>query len=153
MPKERFFILFFNTTYVPYCGIVTDVLDELSSSGNLQLIRSIEIRQAISSWSRAYKVLQSEEVEWKRDFSTQYVPYTGKWISWDDLDYASFPNDDPRYLPSRFDYDANKMLQQFEFANQLNNQYWRMTRTRSFIDTLNIRTLALDSLISKELKP
>lgn len=152
LSKTRIADLFFYTAYVPYCNIVTDVLDELRSSGNLQLIRNVEIRQAISRWSRAIEVLQSEEVEWKRDFSTQYVPYTGKWISWDDLDYYSEMQEDPRYLPSRFDYDVNKMLQQFEYANVLNIQYWRMTRTRSFIDSLNIRTLALDSLISKELK-
>lgn len=40
----------------------------------------------------------------------------------------------------------------FEYANVLNMQYWRMTRTWSFFDTLKIQTRALDSFISKELK-
>lgn len=149
--KERFHNLFYYTAYVPYCSVVTDVLDELRSSGNLQLIQNIKIRQAISRWSRANETLLSEEVEWKRDFSNQYVPYTRKWISWDDLDYLT-ENYDSLYRPSRFEYDANKMLQQLEFANVLNTQHWRMTRANSFIDTLNKRTIALHSLISQELK-
>ena len=150
LSNNRINELFFYTAYIPYCSIETNVLDELRSSGNLQLIQNREIRQAISSWSRASEVLQLEEVEWKRDFSTQYVPYTGKWISWDDLDFIENP-EDPTYIPSKFEYDANKMLQQFEFANLLNIQRWRMTRTRYFIESLSERTLALDSLISKEL--
>ena len=151
MSKERFHNLFYHTAYVPFCSVVTDVLDELRSSGNLQLIENVKIRQVISSWSRANEIMLSEEMEWKRDFSTEYVPYTRKWISWDDLDYFT-ENYDSVYKPSRFEYDANKMLQQLEYANVLNTQYWRMTRTRSFIDTLKIRTLTLDSLITKELK-
>ena len=151
LSKNRLFDLFYYTTYVPYCNVVTDVLDELRASGNLQLIRNIEIRQAISRWSRANGVLQSEGEEWKRDFSTQYIPYTNKWLSWDDFDYFIYP-EDSTLNPTRFEYDPIKMLQQFEYANLLNNQYWRMVRTRSFIDSLNLRTLSLDSIISNELK-
>jgi hypothetical protein len=150
LSNKRVLGLLSASSYVPSCNVVTDVLEELRSSGNLQFIQNREMRQAISRWSRAYQTLRSEEAAWSRDFANQYTPYTNKWISWDDFEYFRNPKD-PMNIPSPFTYDANKMLQQFEFANVLNTMYWRMARERYFIQQLDNHTHALDSLITKAL--
>jgi hypothetical protein len=146
LSNKRVLELLSPSSYVPSCNLVTDVLEELRSSGNLQLIQNQEIRQAISRWSGSYRTLQFEEAEWRRDFSSQYIPYTNKWISWDDFDYFRNP-ENPLLSPSPFEYDANKMLQQFEFANVLNTMYWRMARKQYLIRQLEDHTHVLDSLI------
>ena len=132
------------------CILATDVIDELRSSGFLKLIRSAEVRQAISRWSSGYDILKTLESEWDRDLSLHYLPYLNKWISWDDLDYYNFP-EDPSYMPSKFDYDPNKLLQEFEFANELDLQHWRMRRVRYSISSLRNYTRILDSLLIIEL--
>ncbi len=150
LSKKRIMELLSASSFVPSCNVVTDVLEELRSSGNLQVIQDQEIRQAISRWSGAHRNMQSEEAAWKQDFATQYTPYTNKWISWDDFDYLIYP-EDSTMIPSPFDYDANKMLQQFEFANILNTMQWRMHREQHFIRRLDDQTRALDSLIAQAL--
>ena len=145
------------------CNLNTGILDELRSSGNLKIIQNMEIRQALSQWSTAYEQLLSEENEWAEDLSTQYYPYTNKWISWDDIDYyyAQISSDQPDEssegydivdIPSKFDYDPNKMLQQFEYANLLSVQLWRQARVSNFLNVLQKKTKVLDSLLRKEMK-
>jgi len=132
------------------CIPSTDVIDELRSSGFLKIISSAEVRHAISRWSSGYDDLKIQETEWDRDLSMHFLPYLNKWISWDDIDYYNFP-DNPSYMPSKFDYDPNKLLQEFEFTNELDIQHWRMRRVQHSIKSLLDYTKILDSLLTKDL--
>ena len=151
LTNKRILELLTASSYVPTCNVVTDVLEELRSSGNLQVIQDREIRQAISRWSGAHRNLQTEEAKWGQDFATQYIPYTNKWISWDDYDYYIYAEDSTT-ISSPFEYDANEILQQFEFANILNTMSWRMNREKFFLRQLDNQTRTLDSLIAKALE-
>ena len=61
-------------------------------------------------------------------------------------------NDRIRYTGSRFDVDPRRMLQQPEFENMMNEQYWRFTRIEERTDVLLKQTDALLDLLKNELK-
>jgi len=150
LEKKRLNYLIGVTGSTTRCRIESDVMDELRSSGNLNVIRSNELRKSISRWSTSIEELKKEEDARERQFTDQYLMYTHKWVSWDDVDFQ-VPLRDSTYLPSKFEYDANKMLQQFEYANHLNNYVWRVSRVQSRLRTVNDELSTMDSLLTKQI--
>jgi Family of unknown function (DUF6090) len=133
------------------CGVSTDILEDVRSSGNLKIISSADIRRSIGKWTTNLQELQREEDDWAREFSTEFYPYTNKWISWDDVDkYNS--GDDPRYFNSKFDFDPRLMLQEFEFSNVMAIHYWRMKRIEDRIEIFLKQTENALELMKAELK-
>ena len=132
------------------CQIETDVIDELRSSGNLKLIQNQNLRRAISKWSTLYIELKEEEKAWENQFSDQYLVYTNDWVSWDDVDLL-VGNEETTFSGSSFEYDVNNMLQEFEYANQLNNLRWRMRRVTIRLETARDQLIVTDSLLIMEL--
>jgi hypothetical protein len=133
------------------CKVSMDILEDIQNSGKLNLITNEEIRRSISKWSSYLKELEREENDWAQEFSNQFIPYSNKWIQWDDVDYQ-FNKDDPRYFKSRFTTDARLILQQPEFANIMAIQYWRIARVQDRTDSLLMHTDKLLTLIQGELK-
>lgn len=129
------------------CIVRTNILDELQSSGNLNVIQDVQIRREIGRWIAELEELRKEENEWEREFSREYYPYTNKWISWDDVDLL-FNEGDPHFFKSAFEVDPRHMLQQFEYANILSIHYWRMRRVKSNIEKLDTATLSLSERIA-----
>jgi len=134
------------------CLVSVDVLGDVQSSGRLNLLSNVEVRQAIGRWSSQLKELQAEEFDWAQEFSNQFVPYANKWIQWDDTDYVFNYRDSLRYFKSRFDIDPRLILQQPEFANIMSTQYWRITRIENRSSKLFEYTETLIDLIKKEIK-
>ena len=134
------------------CIVTVDVLGDVQSSGRLNLLTNVEVRKAISKWSSQLKELQSEEFDWAQEFSNLFIPYTHKWMQWDDVDYIFNGKDSLRYYQSRFDVDPRRILQQPEFENITNQQYWRINRVRRRANDLLEATDILISLMKKDLK-
>ena len=134
------------------CIVTVDVLGDVQSSGRLNLLTNVEVRKAISKWSSQLKELQSEEFDWAQEFSNLFIPYTHKWMQWDDVDYIFNGKDSLRYYQSRFDVDPRRILQQPEFENITNQQYWRINRVRRRANDLLEATDTLISLMKKDLK-
>jgi hypothetical protein len=132
------------------CKISIDVLKDILSSGNLNIISNEEIRIGISKWSSVLNDFEREENEWAQDFSSTITPYLNKWIQWDDVDYTH--NDDSRYFKSRFSIDPRVIFQQVEFSNIMNNHYWRIKRTEERTIALLQQTQEIIILMQKELK-
>jgi len=133
------------------CRVSIDILEDIQSSGKLNLISNEQIRRDISKWSSYVKELEGEEDDWARQFSQHFIPYSSKWIQWDDVDYQ-FNKDDPRYFESRFDVDPRLILQKPEFANIMANYYWRISRIEQRTDSLLEHTKEVLELIQQELK-
>lgn len=133
------------------CEISTDILEDVRSSGNLKIISSAEIRRNIGQWTAALKVLQREEDDWAREFSAEFYPYTNKWLSWDDVDKISSPNN-PRNFKSKFEIDPRIMLQEFEFSNIMSIHNWRMERVNQRTEKLLKQTEKVLELIKMEIK-
>lgn len=132
------------------CFVSTDIVDELQSSGNLKMIREVAIRRQVGVWLSALDDLQQEQQEWLREFSREYIPYTNRWIAWDDVDYI-LNKDDPAYFISRFDIDPRPILQDFEFSNIFAIHYWRMTRYRDRVLTLKEETGNLSDMVESKI--
>jgi len=133
------------------CEISTDILEDVRSSGNLQIISRTDIRKNIGKWTSDLQELQREEDDWAREFSAQFYPYTHKWMSWDDVDKMYY-GDDPQYFKSKFKFDPRKMLQEFEFSNVMSIHYLRMKRVQERIEKLLKQTEKALELIKTELK-
>ncbi len=133
------------------CKVSVDILEDIRGSGKLNLITNEEIRIGISRWSSYLKELEGEENDWAQEFSNQFIPYTNKWIQWDDVDFE-YNNDDSRYFKSRFIIDSRFILQKPEFSNIMAIQYWRIVRVQSRTDSLLMNTNKLLALIQHELK-
>jgi hypothetical protein len=134
------------------CIVTIDVLGDVQSSGKLNLLSNVEVRKSISKWSSHLKELQSEEFDWAQEFSNLFIPYTQKWMQWDDVDFVFNGKDSLRYYKSRFDIDPRHILQQPEFENIVNQQFWRISRVRRRTVTLLERTDTLISQIETDLK-
>ena len=133
------------------CNVSIDILKDIQSSGKLNLITSEEIRRSISKWSSYLNQLEGEENDWAQEFSNQFIPFTNKWIQWDDVDF-SYNRDDPRYYKSRFTIDPRLVLQNPEFSNIMAIQYWRIERIQTRINLLLMHTDKLLVLIQQELE-
>lgn len=133
------------------CNVSIDILEDIRGSGKLNLITKEEIRRSVSRWSSYLKELEGEENDWAQEFSNQFIPYTNKWIQWDDVDFK-FNNGDSRYFKSRFIIDSRLILQKPEFSNIMAIQYWRIVRVKSRTDSLLMHTDKLLALIQQELK-
>jgi len=133
------------------CEISTDILEDVRSAGNLNIISSTEIRKNIGKWTSNMLDLQREEDDWARELSTVFYPYTNKWMSWDDVDKMYYP-DDPRYFNSKFEFDPRDMLQEFEFSNVMSIHYWRMKRMEERIEKFLKQTEKALELLKKEIK-
>lgn len=133
------------------CEISTDILEDVRSSGNLKIISSAEIRRSIGKWTSNLQELQREEDDWAREFSAEFYPYTYKWLSWDDVDKISSP-DNPRNFKSKFEFDPRIMLQEFEFSNIMSIHNWRMKRVNNRTEKLLQLTEKALELIKMEIK-
>ena len=136
--------------YVNNCGVRTDILKDLQGSGKLNLITSDSIRIHISRWSSSLKLLQDERDEWAQEFSAQFIPFTNKWIQWDDVDYYLYEGEYGSFK-SEFSMDSRLILQQPEFSNVIYLQNWRMTRVIYFLERMQTHTEELIKLIELEL--
>ena len=132
------------------CKVSTDIQRDIQSSGKLNLIRNENIRGSISRWSTLLKELESEENEWAKEFSNQFIPYTNKWIQWDDIDFL-YNEGEPGYFKSRFNVDSRLILQEKEFSNIVAIQYWRIARVVYRTDELLEHTNKLSAVIQKEI--
>jgi hypothetical protein len=132
------------------CQLITDVLEDIKSSGNIKMISNIDIRTNIAGWSSSLRGLQREEDDWAREFSSEFYPYTYSYMSWDDVDFV-FNEEDPRFFTSKFEFDPRTILQQFEFSNVLSIHYWRMRRVIEQLEKLSTETKELLELIHLEL--
>ena len=133
------------------CIVSKDALDDIKSSGKLNLLTNKNIRQNISKWTSVLDRLQGEENDWAQEFSNQFIPYANKWIMWDDVD-IKFKQEDSRYFKSPFTEDPRRMLQQKEFSNIMAIQYWRINRAEIRTNSLFIQNNKLIALIEEELK-
>ena len=134
------------------CKVATDILEDVRSSGDLRNIVRVEIRRNIGKWSSALGELKQPEDEWAREFSSQFMPYTSKWMSWDSVDKSILRNiEDSRYYNSKFEVDPRIMLQQFEFENVMNLHYYRIYRAEDRVDILLKQTDQVLGLMQKEL--
>ena len=133
------------------CKVSIDILGDIQSSGKLNLMTNEEIRRSISKWSTLRKELEGEENDWAQEFSNQFIPYTNKWVLWDDIDYQ-FNRNDSGYFKSRFNIDPRLILQKPEFSNIVAIQYWRIARVKRRTDSLLVNTDKLLTLIKQELK-
>ncbi len=133
------------------CEISTNILEDVRGSGNLKTISRAEIRRSIGNWTSAWQQLQREGDDWAREFSNEFIPYTNKWISWDDVD-KMVNVDDPRFFNSKFEFDPRIMLQEFEFSNVMAIHYWRMRRVEERAEELLDRTERVLELMQKEQK-
>jgi len=134
------------------CVLSIDALEDIQSSGKLNLLSNVDVRKGISKWSSLLKELQAEEFDWAQEFSSQFMTYTSKWIQWENVDYVFEYRDSTRYFKSRFDQDPRLMLQQPEFANIMSIQYWRFVRIERRTDVLLKQTDTLVASIKKELE-
>ena len=148
---QYFMILLGRTGFTPRCNVTTDVLEELRSTGNLKIISNISLRRKIGRWSSALNELRKEEDDWALEFYQQYIPFTSKWISWADIDFI-LNKDDPRYFKTHFKYDPKRILKEFEFSNQFEMHYWRMTRIEERLKLLSEITDDIVVLLDSELK-
>jgi len=133
------------------CSISMDVLKDTLNSGNLNIISNDKIRRSISKWSSILNELEREENEWAQEFSSITIPYLNKWIQWEDVDYNENSRNDPRFYVSRFSLDPRAVLQQIEFANIINNHYWRIRRTEARTTSILQQTEVVIKLMRKEL--
>lgn len=133
------------------CLILTDILFELQSSGNLKIIKDVVLRRQIGRWLSVVEDLDAEEQEWAEEFSREYIPYTNKWILWDDIDYILSEENETGYFPSRFKVDPRKMFQQAEFSNIYAIHFWRMKRVSRRIDSLLVETKLLQQQIESNI--
>jgi hypothetical protein len=134
------------------CVVSIDALGDIQSSGKLNLLSNVDVRKGISKWSSILKELQAEEFDWAQEYSSQFMPYTNKWMQWDNVDYVFEYRDSIRYFKSRFDQDPRRMLQQPEFANIMSIQYWRIVRIERRTDVLLKQTDSLVGSIKNELE-
>lgn len=132
------------------CAVETDAIDELRSSGSLNLISNRSLRRDLSKWNTAIITMKSEESDWSQEFSSILVPYLNKWILWADVDYLAF-KDDPNFSPSAFEIDENLMLQEYQFDNHLNNTRWRWARIKDRTDSLSVIGDSLHITLKEEL--
>ena len=133
------------------CKVSIDILGDIQSSGKLNLISNEEIRRSISKWSSVRKELEGEENDWAQEFSNQFIPYSNKWILWDDIDFQ-FNRNEPGYFRSSFNIDPRLILQKPEFSNIVAIQYWRIARVKRRTDSLLVNTDKLLTLLKQELK-
>ncbi|PHS13174.1 MAG: hypothetical protein COA86_17640 [Kangiella sp.] len=132
------------------CSISTDVLKDILNSGNLNIISNDKIRRSISKWSAILNELEREENEWAQEFSSITIPYLNRWILWEDVDYEG-AGGDPRFYKSHLSLDPRLVLQEVEFANLLNNHYWRIRRAETRITSILQQTEVVIKLMRKEL--
>ncbi len=128
----------------------SEVLKDATNSGKLSLIKNDSIRLALAEWSAMVEELHAESENWEDDFSNNFYPYTYKWISWDDVDYYSDP-DNPRNFKSQFDIDPKLMLRELEFQNVLSIHYWRINLIHYLEESLLMKTQEINELIVKYL--
>lgn len=146
LPVKEFYLLFGEIGGVDKCRVSIALLEDFQNSGKINLISNELVRKNISLWFAYVKELEKEEDEWSQEFSNQFIPYTNKWIQWEDVDYYFF-TDDSGYLKSRFDIDPRLILKNPEFANIMSIHYWRMKRTERRVDKLLKHTIELLQLI------
>ena len=94
--------------------------------------------------------LESEVTTWNDEFSNIFYPYTYKWISWDDVDYYSSP-DNPIYIKTRFDMNPKLILSELEFQNILSIHYWRIRRIVNLEEELLEKTKEIIEMTSSQL--
>tara|TARA_R110001632_G_scaffold124451_2_gene237371 strand:+ start:12887 stop:13615 length:729 start_codon:yes stop_codon:yes gene_type:complete len=133
------------------CIVSKDALDDIKSSGKLNLLTNKNIRQNISKWTSLLDELRGEENDWAQEFANQFIPYANKWIMWDDVE-VSFHQEDSRYFKSPFTEDPRRMLQQKEFSNIMAIQYWRIGRIERRTKQLLTQNNKLVAFIEEELK-
>ena len=151
LPIKELYFLFGEIGSAEKCRISIALLEDFKNSGKINLISNELVRKNISLWFAYVKELKKEEDEWSQEFSNQFIPYTNKWIQWEDVDYYFFP-DDSGYIKSRFNIDPRLILKNPEFANIMSIHYWRMKRIERRTDKLLKHTIELLELIKKNLK-
>lgn len=148
---KEFYLLFGGIGTALKCKISIAILEDFKNSGKISIISNELIRKNISLWFANVKNLEIEEDEWSQEFSNQFIPYTNKWIQWEDVDFYYFP-EDSGYIKSRFNIDPRLILISPEFANIMSIHYWRMKRIERRTASVLKDTIELHEIIKKELK-
>jgi hypothetical protein len=113
-------ILWMDTLEVP-----TSVVDSIISSGQVRLISSSELREALAEWP-AYISDVRENHEWHRVETDEYlVPYMARYLSIRD---AMISGEGTRLAPGTFDYDVVPMQRDKVFEGRL---AWRIFRQQA----------------------
>ncbi|MHA7130689.1 DUF6090 family protein [Algoriphagus namhaensis] len=96
-------------------------IEDLISSGNLNLISSESLRKLIFEWNSEIGEKDESFETLDETAQTLLVPYLMKNSSLKNIDRYGFLNWEEG---SRFDSQTHKMFQELEFENQLDNQAW-----------------------------
>lgn len=118
-------------------------IEDLISSGNLNLISSENLRKLIFEWNG--EILEKEESFETLDENAQtlLLPYLIKNTSLKNIDRYGFLNWEEK---SKFDSQINKIFQELEFENQMDSHAWGIA---NYLDALYVLREISDKIISE----
>lgn len=118
-------------------------IEDLISSGNLNLISSENLRKLIFEWNG--EILEKEESFETLDENAQtlLLPYLMKNTSLKNIDRYGFLNWEEK---SKFDSQINKIFQELEFENQMDSHAWGIA---NYLDALYVLREISDKIISE----
>ena len=118
-------------------------IEDLISSGNLNLISSENLRKLIFEWNG--EILEKDESFETLDETAQtlLLPYLMKNTSLKNIDRYGFLNWEEE---SRFDSQTHKMFQDLEFENQLDSHAWGIA---NYLNSLYVLREISDKIISE----
>ncbi len=136
-------ILAINTLEVP-----TSVVDSIIASGQVRLISSSKLREALAEWP-AFVLDVRENHEWHRVETDEYlIPYLAKYVSIRDVLITS---GDATVEPGTFDYDVLPMQRDRVFEGRLTHRLSRQLATLRESKTLLNETEKLLTLTAAEI--
>ena len=135
----------------PNCELSLDLLEDVKNSGKLSALSSEEIRLSIGSWSSQLADVKNEEENFAVEFSTQFMPFTNKHVSWVEIDYKHAKGDLWSLQNASFDIDHQEIIRNLEFANIVNQHIWRNGRIiYGYTELIDLTNQVLE-LINQEL--
>lgn len=116
-------------------------IEDLISSGNLNLISSQNLRKLIFEWNG--EILEKNESFETLDETAQtlLLPYLMKNTSLKNIDFYGFLNWEEK---SKFDSQTHKMFQELEFENQLDSHAWGIA---NYLEALYVLREISDKII------
>ena len=135
----------------PNCELSLDLLEDVKNSGKLSAISNEEIRLGIGAWSSKLSDVKNEEENFAMEFSTQFMPFTNKHVSWIEIDYKNAEGDGWSLQNAAFGIDHREIMMNLEFANIVNQHMWRNGRIIYGYTELKGLTNKLLELIDQEL--
>ncbi|WP_075352524.1 DUF6090 family protein [Algoriphagus marinus] len=118
-------------------------IEDLISSGNLNLISSENLRQLIFEWNSEIGEKDESFETLDETAQTLLLPYLMKNTSLKNIDRYGFLNWEEE---SKFDSQTHKMFQELEFENQLDSHAWGIA---NYLDALYVLREISDKVISE----